>query len=159
MFVFGVSYGIASIGCLMPVFLVQVISSVTADGFGAKVAMTASFALGMGLVLMTLTLALALARRGIVQWMRSLLPYVNRVAGGLLVLSGLYVAYYGWWEIRVIRGGSSVGPAREITRWNDEVRQWIIDTGAARIGLVLAGVLAVALVLSVGWRASSRHAR
>jgi cytochrome c biogenesis protein CcdA len=159
MFLFGVSYGVASIGCLMPVFLVQVINSVTAGSFGSKLVLTAAFALGMALVLMTLTLALALARRGIVQWMRSLLPYVNRIAGGLLVLSGAYVAYYGWWEIRVLRGDSSVGPAEQITRWNDEVRQWIIDTGAARIGLVLAGLLGVALVLSIGWRYSNRHAR
>jgi cytochrome c biogenesis protein CcdA len=159
MFLFGVSYGVASIGCFMPVFVVQVVNSVTASGLGSKVVLSGAFALGMGLVLMTLTLALALARRGIVQRMRSLLPYVNRIAGGLLVLSGLYVAYYGWWEIRVIRGGSSVGPAEQFTRWNDEVRQWIIDTGPMRIGIVLAGLIAIALVLSIGWRYSNRHAR
>ena len=33
-----------------------------------------------------------------------MLPYVNRIAGIFLIIAGLYVAYYGWYEVRVLRG-------------------------------------------------------
>jgi hypothetical protein len=58
----------------------------------------------MGLVIAMLTVAVALAKAGIVQRFRALLPKMNRIAGVLLVLAGTYVAYYGWYEIRVFDG-------------------------------------------------------
>lgn len=36
--------------------------------------------------------------------MRRILPFVNRIGGGLLVLVGLYVGYYGLYELRLIMG-------------------------------------------------------
>ena len=48
-----------------------------------------------------LTVALALARQSMVHTVRRrVLPFVNRIAGGLLVVTGAYVAWYGWVEIR-----------------------------------------------------------
>src|SRR5207237_1188651 len=58
------------------------------------------FGTGFGAIMLTLTIALAVARQSIVQSVRRVLPYVNRVAGALLLLAGAYVAWYGWIEIR-----------------------------------------------------------
>ena len=33
--------------------------------------------------------------------LRRILPFVNRIGGALLVLVGLYVAYYGSYEVRL----------------------------------------------------------
>jgi hypothetical protein len=38
--------------------------------------------------------------------LRRALPYLNRVSGILLLLVGAYVAYYGWYELSLIRGTS-----------------------------------------------------
>jgi len=39
--------------------------------------------------------------------MRRILPYVNRIGGAVLILVGLYVGYYGFYEIRLFTAGGS----------------------------------------------------
>jgi cytochrome c-type biogenesis protein len=93
MLVFGIAYGVASLGCALPLFLALVGSSLGAEGAGAIVVFLA-FSVGTASMLMALSLAAALAREGLAQRLRLLLPYVSRLAGALLLLAGAYVAYY-----------------------------------------------------------------
>ncbi|OBK12876.1 hypothetical protein A5636_10355 [Mycobacterium asiaticum] len=53
------------------------------------------------LVVGALAIAVATARSALVDRMRRALPHVNRISGALLVLVGLYVGYYGLYEIRL----------------------------------------------------------
>jgi hypothetical protein len=104
----------------------------------------------MGLVLIVLTLAIALARQGIVRKMRGVLPYINRISGVLLVLAGLYVAYYGWYELQVLNGSTSGGG---IAGWmfdlNGRITQWISEVGPTRIGLLLGLIIALVVFLAL----------
>lgn len=100
MFVFGVSYAVASLSCTLPVFLTTLTPTFRNAGVAAGLATFACYALGMGLVLGALTLAVAMARTAFVTRLRRMLPYVSRVSGALLVAAGAYIAYYGWWEQR-----------------------------------------------------------
>jgi hypothetical protein len=61
----------------------------------------------MGLLVGLLAVAVALARVSLVGRLRAALPWVGRASGVLLVLAGAYVAWYGWYEIRVLGGGST----------------------------------------------------
>ena len=106
MFVFGVSYAIASIGCTLPLFLGPVAGTFSRDSYLDGVLVFAVYGLGMALVLLTLTVGIALARTSIVRGLRSVQPYIGRVAGGLVALAGAYVAYYGWLEVRMAREGA-----------------------------------------------------
>ena len=51
--------------------------------------------------------AVALARGSIVAGLRRSGRWVGRAVGALLVAVGSYVAWYGAWEIRVLRGGDA----------------------------------------------------
>ena len=114
-----------------------------------------AYGLGMALVLMVLTLAIALARQGLVRSLRGVLPYINRIAGGLLILAGLYLAYYGWYEHQALTSVSDPGgPGSAVLRWNDSLRGWIIDNDPRRIGIVLVAIIAVALLVTAGWRST-----
>ena len=73
-----------------------------------------AYALGMGVVLVALTVALALARQSLVRSVRRVLPYIYKVSGALLVVAGLYVAYYGWYELRLNDGKVSGGAAGQL---------------------------------------------
>ena len=83
MFVFGVSYAIASIGCTLPLFLGAVAGTISATRCSTACWSSPCTALGMTLVLLALTVAMALARTSIVRLLRRAQPYVGRVAGGL----------------------------------------------------------------------------
>lgn len=157
MFLFGVSYAVSSLSCTIPVFLATVANTFRSSDFVSGVAVFLAYGAGMALVLMALTLAIALARQGMVHRMRRMLPYVGRISGGLLVLAGAYLAYYGWYEIQVYNGNAAPGgPAEAVFRLNGDLADWITRTGPARIGLVLVAVLVLAVVVATAWKGTRR---
>jgi cytochrome c-type biogenesis protein len=144
MFVFGVSYAIASIGCTLPLFLGAVAGTMTRDSVVEGVMVFGVYGLGMTLVLLALTVAVALARTSIVRFLRGAQPYVGRVAGGLVALAGAYVAYYGWEEVRAGRWGEvpDSNIIDIVSGWSTDVTQWIDRVGAVRIAVIVAILLA-----------------
>ena len=142
MFVFGVSYAVASLGCSLPVFLTYSYSQFQA-GVATGIASSLAFTVGFGMVLISLTIALALAKRSLVHQVRRVLPYVNRVAGALLVATGVYVAYYGSVEVR---GPSTSGEAIDrVTGWSSTVSSWL-DDNHPLIAVVGTAAIAAAIV-------------
>jgi len=95
MLAFGIGYGAASLGCTLPLFLTLVAASAGAG----KLSVFATYAVGTSIVLMALSVLIALAREGVARAVRPALPYMNQIAGLLLVLAGGYLAYY-WARIR-----------------------------------------------------------
>ena len=153
MFVFGVSYAIASISCTLPVFLAQVSSTLGSD-LRRGLLVFGAFAAGMALVLVALSVSLALARTEVVHALRRSLPVIGRVAGAFLVLAGAYLAWFGVYEIR---DSVESDPAIDrVTGWSGDLAE-ILDGRAYAI----AGVLAIAIVaiLAVAYVRSARFSR
>lgn len=157
-FLFGVSYAIVSISCTIGIFLGVVAGSFDDDGIVNGTMIYLAYAAGMGLVIMTLSLSVALARNSVASNMRRVLPYVNKVSGIMLVLAGIYLLIYGWWEVQVLRGNTTgtnpVVDAGEGVRTT--LQQWVSDVGEARLALgilvVLIGVLVFVMSRSLGQR-------
>ena len=97
LFLFGLAYGAASLGCTLPVFLVVVGSGIAAGGFLAGAGQFLGYGLGMASVLVALTLALAFFKQGLVARIRKAVPYVRLASAVLLVLAGVYTILY-WWS-------------------------------------------------------------
>jgi hypothetical protein len=154
MFTYGVIYATVSLSCTIPVFLVAVVGTFRADDFAAGVAVLVAYAAGMGLVLTALAVALALAKDGVVQRSRSVLPWLNRISGVLLIVAGGYVTWYGYIEIRVL-GGDLVdrGPVETVAQVSGEISTFI---EAHRGALALAAVMLIIVGVSVRlWRRRS----
>ncbi|MZE80399.1 cytochrome c biogenesis protein CcdA, partial [Streptomyces sp. SID5475] len=68
--------------------------------------------------------------------------------GGLLLLAGAYVAYYGWYEIRVLDGGPVADPvvdgAGAVQRL---LAGALAEIGVPVVAAVFAGLLAAVLLL------------
>ena len=92
-FLFGVSYGIASLSCTLPIFLVVVGISTTAN-FVDGMYQFLSYALGMGATLLVLTLGTAALKETVGGYMRRAIPYVERASAGLITLAGAFIVYY-----------------------------------------------------------------
>jgi cytochrome c biogenesis protein CcdA len=93
-FLFGMAYGLASLSCTLPIFLVVVGSAFTGQGVAAGLVQFIAYGAGMGVVLMALTLSLALFEGVLVDHLRRLMPYVERAGAVLLVGAGGYIVYY-----------------------------------------------------------------
>lgn len=93
-FLFGIGYGLASLGCTLPVFLLVVASAIKAQGFLSGVLQFFSYSLGMGAVLTALALSIAVFKGGLATYLRRVLPHMGKIAGILLLISGSYQMYY-----------------------------------------------------------------
>ena len=108
MFLFGISYAIASLSCTIGLFLAVVGTSSASRGFGDRLGSFVSYGAGMGLLATTLTLAVAFAKGGFVNKFRQMLPKINMISAVILIIVGVYVALYGVWSIQVL--GNSTPP-------------------------------------------------
>lgn len=95
MFLFGVAYATASLGCTIGLFLPTLIA-VRSGGFIGAIGNVAAYAAGMGLLITALTVSLAVAKIGLLGVLRRGMHRVEKIAGGFVVISGLYLAYYFW---------------------------------------------------------------
>jgi cytochrome c biogenesis protein CcdA len=145
---YGASYAVASLSCTIAPFLaVTGLVSGSGDVVNGLAAFVA-YGLGMGAVVGLLAMLVALAQDAAVRRTRAVLPHILRVSGVFLLLAGLYVAYYGWYELRVIAGDSAddavVGTVTEvqgqITTWLDAIGVWWILAA-----FTLTAAIAVAL--------------
>ncbi len=154
---FGVSYGLASLGCTLPIFLILVGSSAGAGPTTASLVAFAAYGLGMAMVLMALSVAAALAQQGLARWLRRFLPYLPRVTGGLLVLAGAYLTYY-WWRIRF---GSRATLATDpiVGRVVRYTARLTASAEGAGWGLLIFAGLVVAISVGVTWRPWRRRTR
>ncbi len=152
-FLFGVSYALVSLSCTFALFTAAVSTTIENESVVVGIGAFLAYALGMGLVLMVLTLAIALARQSLVRRLRGVLPYVGRISGALLVLAGLYVTYYGWYELRVYSGDTSGGG---VAQWmfdlSGRMSDWIDSVGPTRIGLLLATAIALTVFIVLARR-------
>ena len=155
MFLFGISYAVTSISCALPLFTNAVVGTFRRENVLSSATVFVAYALGMALVLLALTVSLGMARQGLIRRLRQVLPYVNRAAGALLVVAGLYLAHYGWYERRVQArdGGDGSTAVETVTGWSTDISNWVYDVGATRLGLLLSLGLAAVLTATFGLRA------
>lgn len=150
MFGYGLAYALASLSCTVGPFLAVTGQTFRSDSPGLGVLAFVAYGAGMTLVVGVLAVAVALAGATAATSVRRLLPYVNRLAGGLLVLAGGYVAYYGIYEVRLFYGsGSAADPVIDAA---GAVQQWLSAT-VDRIGILpLVGVLAALTLVAIALR-------
>jgi hypothetical protein len=153
MVLYGVSYAIVSLGCTLPTFSAYVTSTINTESWVSGIAIFLAYAGGFTLLLTSLTIGIALARQGLLHTVRRTLPYIQRISGGLLLIAGLYVAYYGWYELRSL--GEEDAAVDRVTSWSNEIAAWVSDTGALRLGLVLAVVVATSAIIVATRRRSA----
>jgi hypothetical protein len=157
MFGYGVGYALASLSCTVGPFLAVTGSSLRSGSVLAALAVYAAYAAGIALVVGALAVAVALASATAIGRMRRMLPFVNRASGAVLVAVGLYVAYYGWYELRLFDGTGSaedpvIGAAGRVQR---AVAGWVYQHGAWPWLVVLC--LTVGTVAALAWSRTRRR--
>jgi cytochrome c-type biogenesis protein len=92
---YGVAYGIASLGCSLPVFLMIMLQGVTASGVVDILTIFAAYGAGAAALIIPLTLSLSLAKGIIHDKLLRMLPYVKRINAVVLIAAGAYMIYSG----------------------------------------------------------------
>lgn len=139
MFLYGIAYAVASLGCTLPLFMSTLFQTGESKGYWAGVANVVMYALGMAVVVISLTLALAAANVSFVKWLKSKMQYVEMVSGAFVLLSGLYLLWYFYW--RDVKEGSD--PLTDaVDRLQQRVQNWLNGNWQI-VAVVLGGVILV----------------
>jgi cytochrome c-type biogenesis protein len=156
MVLFGMAYAIASLGCAIGPFLALVVSSLRTGSVGEGILLYVCYAAGMGMVIGVTAIAVALVRVSAVARLRRSAAVVPRLGGGVLLVTGAYVAYYGWYELR-LAGNLRLSGTDPVVNAASEVQHTI----SGLVGRIGAGWLVTALVLlaAVGLAGTLRSVR
>jgi cytochrome c-type biogenesis protein len=92
--IFGLGYGLSSLGCTLPVFLLVVGTTITAGGVADAGLVLASYAAGMALVLFMVALAATTLGDVLRAAIIPLLRWVQPVAALLLIAAGSSIVWY-----------------------------------------------------------------
>ncbi len=93
-FVFGLSYGTASLSCTLPIFLAVVGSTLAVSSLATSLGQFFLYGFGMGIVILALTLGMAIFKGAMVRTVRRALPYIQPIGSWLMVVAGVYIVFY-----------------------------------------------------------------
>ena len=147
MFLYGMAYAVASIGCTITLFVATVFGP---GGLVEGLLNMIAYGAGMGLLVTALTVGLAVANTGLLRVLRSGAHTIELIAAAFVLLSGVYLVYY-FWVVDVNEDTSAVTGAVE--RFQTRVLRGLSDHWQAT-GVVLLAVVMVA-VTYVGRRRRS----
>lgn len=157
MALFGMAYATASLGCTIAPFLAIVVSAFRSGSTAEGSALFAAYAAGMSLIVGAASLTVALTRTTAVTRLRRLGAIAPRLGGGLLLLVGAYVAYYGWYEIRVQRDPATTDPVIDAAAGIQRAVTDALDTAGPTVIAVSFGILLLAALLVRRCRRTRPH--
>jgi len=152
MFLFGVAYAIASIGCTIGPFSATVLGTIDTDGFATGLVAIALYGVAMSLLVTALTVSMALTRSGLLRVLRTGMKYVEIASAIIMILSGLYLAWYWYNDIREKYDDDLTG---RVIGWQEHLSRWI-DGNRATLAIVTALVIGIAAIGSVVVRRRNR---
>lgn len=159
MALFGAAYALASLSCTIGPFLAIVVASARASSTVEAAGLFVAYAAGMGLVVGVAALSVGLLRTSLVRRLRRAGPVVTRASGALVALAGAYVAYYGWYEMRLAaHGPDALGDP--VVAVGERIQRWLAtaleEAGVAAVAAAFALLLAATSVplrtISASWR-------
>lgn len=151
-FLFGLSYGTASLSCALPLFLVPLLA---ADSFASGVAAFGAYGAGMSLSLIALTVSMGVARGALLGPLRKMMQYQDRIAGVFLMIAGAYTVFF-WLEDRLTDAGEQSALTTWVERQSANATRWVSDIGGLQFGLRLVGLLALISVAVLLWPGSKK---
>lgn len=145
MFVFGIAYAVASLGCTLGPFIGTVLGAISTEGIATGIAAIALYGLGMALLVTGLTVTLAMANTALLRFLRRGMEWFEYVAGIFVLLTGLYLTYYWYSSIREDYDNNLTSQA---TSWQEELARFVQGNQTA-IVVLASVVIAVAVGFSI----------
>ena len=153
MYVFGLAYAIASIGCTIGPFSATVLGTIDTDGFVQGIFAIVLYGVAMSLLITTLTVTLAVAQGGLLKSLRSGMKYVETASAIVMIVSGLYLSWYWFNDIRDKYDDNLTG---RVLNWQERIAQYIDDN---RLVLAIAFAIIVGIALTYTFVSQRREVK
>lgn len=147
MFVFGIAYAVASIGCTIGPFLTVVLGSVSTKGIVTGIAAIGLYGLGMALLVSGLTITLAVANTAVLKALRKGMAWFEYVSGVFVLLTGLYLTWYWYTDLR----DSSSDVVTGAVSWQESVSRFV-QRNQTTVVVTASALVLVAVVVGLQLR-------
>jgi cytochrome c biogenesis protein CcdA len=154
MFIFGIAYAVASIGCTIGLLTTVILGSIGTNGFVSGVVSIAMYGLGMSLLVTALTVALAAAKTSVSRVLKSGLRYVDKIAAAFITLTGAYLTWY--WYGAITERESLGNVVSNVENWQTSVSQFIQRQGAPRLAMIFLAIVVYAVIMVIASRSILR---
>jgi cytochrome c biogenesis protein CcdA len=155
MYGYGVAYAVASLSCTVASFLAVITASFKQSSVLTGVLAFVTYAAGMALTVGVAAITVALAGASAAGALRRILPHIGRIVGAVVLLTGLYVTYYGSYEIRLFF--TDAGPDDPIIEAASRVQSWLASQVNALGVWPLLGILVALVLVMAGCRVLARR--
>lgn len=155
MYGYGVGYAIASLSCTLAPFLAVISTTFKQGSTLSGILAFMAYAAGMAVTVGVAALGVALAGSSAGAVLRRVLPYVGRIAGIIVLLTGLYVTYYGYYELRLYFTNAEADDP--VIGGVGTVQSWLVDQVDTLGVWPLLGVAALFIATGLSWRALVRR--
>ncbi len=125
---FGAGYAVASVACTLAILLAVVGQALSTENFAGMVAVLAAYGAGSATLLTALSVSTAIAGSVLSARLRRVLPFMERLSGVLLVLSGAYLV------------ATNVEGLKDLPAV-DAAAMWVMDASAQASALVQSAYL------------------
>ncbi|CAM5699197.1 cytochrome c biogenesis CcdA family protein [Mycolicibacterium aubagnense] len=148
MFGYGVAYALVSVSCTIAPFLAVTGIGLRDKDIAASVGYLGAYVAGFAALVGVLAVTAVVSGAAVADRLRGWTRWAPTVGGVLLVIAGLYVAYYGGYELRM-RGSIGADP---VIAWAGRIQQQLagwayrqpwpiaIAAGAAAVVAVILGI-------------------
>lgn len=90
---FGVAYALGAVGCTLPIFLLVIFQALAQQGLFGGFMSFLVYALAMVSLMITFSLIAAISKTAIYQFMNKYMLTIQKSAGGLIIIAGVYMFY------------------------------------------------------------------
>jgi len=152
---YGLTFAVVSLSCTFGPFLAVTGASIRSSDFLGIVFTFIAFALGMGAAVSVIAVVTALTGSQVSVWIRSKSEVISRLTGSLVILAGLYVSWFGWYEWRVNSGDQINDP---IIGAVTDAQAWVVNTLSSNSSLVITLTFVIVIAGVAGIVVSKRRA-
>ena len=93
-FMYGFGYGLATTGCVFPLFVLLIVVPITSGHFLTGFTTFLSFAFAMGLMMIGVTVLIGFSKDAFIKSLMTSTVWIKRISGVILILAGLYLGYF-----------------------------------------------------------------
>jgi cytochrome c biogenesis protein CcdA len=93
-YLFGILYGLASLGCSFPLFISTVLSTFIDKNYLNTVFVAGAYLFGIFIVSIILSSILSVSNTFIQDRFFKYRQYINKIAGIIMIIAGIYIIYY-----------------------------------------------------------------
>lgn len=154
MYGYGVGYAVASLSCTVAPFLAMISTTFRQGKILTGMLAFLAYAGGMALTVGVAAVAVAFFGATANGAVRRILPHINRVGGAIVLLTGLYVTYYGYYEIKLFF--TDAGVDDPIINAAAVIQTWLVRRVDILGAWPLLGIIVVVVTIFLGRRAIAR---